>query len=143
MEQILEHLWLGNLEDAEQEHLSPLPKIGAILTLNEQRPVTPLALFHSPIPDEVCLPGHVWQSRIELLAQLQESLVTTLVHCRLGVSRSPALVAAYLAYRNIAPDITKALSYVRSRRSVVNVHPETWRGVIAWWEQRHHGEDAR
>lgn len=136
MEQILERLWLGNFEDAEVAHLSAFPKFGALVTLCEAAPQTPLALFHSPIPDEIYLPASVWQCRVELLVQLQDSLVTTLVHCRLGVSRSPALVAAYLAYRNVMPDVTKALGYVMGRRNVVKVHEATWQGVEAWFSSR-------
>lgn len=136
MEQILERLWLGSFEDAEIAHLSPLPKFGALVTLCEAAPQTPLALLHMPIPDEVFLEAHLWASRVETLAQLQESLVTTLVHCRLGVSRSPALVAAYLAHIGMMPTPERALGYVMGRRKVVNVHSDTWYGVTSWWSNR-------
>ena len=136
MNQILDRLWLGDMDDGLVAHECPMPKIGAILALNERAYQTPLAYFHVSMPDEVFLPGHIWQSRVETLAQLQESLVTTLVHCRLGVSRSPALVAAYLAHIGMMPDVTKALGYVMGRRSVVKVHDATWAGVTSWWSQR-------
>ena len=133
MDQILERLWLGDLTDAEHAHESTLPKISAIVTLCEAQPQTPLAHFPMAIPDEMYLPFEIWQAHVALLAQLQESLVTTLVHCRLGVSRSPALVAAYLAYCGWMPTPSKALGYVMGRRSVVKVHEETWRGVEDWF----------
>lgn len=136
MDQILEHLWLGSFEDAENAHLSVLPKFGAVVTLCEAQPHTPLELFHMPMPDEVYLDSGIWQARIETLKQLQDARATTLVHCRLGVSRSPALVAAYLAYIGLMPDAVRAMSYVKNRRSVVNAHSETLRGVEMWWRQR-------
>ena len=146
MNQILEHLWLGSFDDAEQAHVLPMPHIEMLLTLCES-PVgnTPLPMIHLPIPDEVFLPGHIWEERVQCLAHLLSRHTCTLVHCRVGVSRSPALVAAYLAHGGMMPDVTTALRYVMGRRSVVKVHEATFAGVEAWWNQRqqHQGEDAK
>jgi protein-tyrosine phosphatase len=137
MEQILEHLWLGSLDDAERAHLSPLPRIEMLFTLREKPlEMTPLSYIHMPMPDEVILPAAIWEERVQKLAELQRMQICTLVHCRLGVSRSPALVASYLAHCGMMPTPLKALGYVMGRRSVVNVHEATWRGVEYWWSRR-------
>lgn len=137
MDQITARIWLGSLEDAQ----SPLAQSSMAATLNlcEHRYPTSLAYWHLPMPDEVFLAPSVWQVRVDALTNLQLSLVTTLVHCRLGVSRSPSLVAAYLASIGAYDTPDAALDFLQRRRACVNPHPDTWRGVLHWWEQRQKG----
>ena len=131
MEQILDRLWLGDATDAEALKYSR----GAVLTLNEDIPrlISSIMHVHAPIPDEVFLPPPIWIELLHTLTQLVHQYSVVLVHCRLGVSRSPALVAAYLAWCGHSQDPERALAYVKGKRRRVNVHPETWSGVIAWW----------
>lgn len=127
MDQILDRLWLGDFADAEQA----CAPIDYLLTLCEACPPSTLRVAHFSIPDEVYLPVE-WSDLVKHLSMfLQRS--TVLVHCRLGKSRSPALVAAYLASIGWH-DPETALAYVKSKRAIVEVHSETWRGVTAWWE---------
>lgn len=128
MNQVLDRLWLGDFTDAETVTVG---QCTCVMTLCERAPfLTSGAIrhIHAPIPDEVWLPPSMWSAlvyAVTLAVQKEEAVV--LVHCRLGVSRSPALLAAYLArcgYR-----LETALAYLVSLRSVVAPHAETWRGV--------------
>lgn len=132
MDQILERLWLGDFADAEA--VTPA-QCQLVVSLCEAKPNTAegVRCFHCPIPDEVFLAPTDWGNLAggvkNLLYQKKSSV---LVHCRLGKSRSPALVAAYLASIGWR-DPESALAYVKSRRAIVEVHSETWRGVLEWW----------
>lgn len=139
MDQILDRLWLGDFEDAAAyaDLSTQAFPMQAILTLCEAAPilVPPILTqhIHAPIPDEVCLPREVWAELLHALTDLLHSRASVLVHCRLGVSRSPALVAAYLAQCGHSRDIDAAVRFVTARRNVVQIHPETRRGVENWW----------
>ncbi len=132
MDWILDRLACGSLEDVPTlDHT-----ITRILTLCEQRCVPPRSTVfvdHRPLPDAVWLPPDVWRARVDTLAHLlQRCQLTVLVHCRLGVSRAPALCAAYLMQCGMGPE--EARAYVEARRPAAAIHPETWRGVLAWGE---------
>lgn len=130
MDQILDRLYLGNFEDAEKVTLE---QCTAVITLCEKAPVLTSPDFahtHAPIPDEVYLEPYVWNELLHALTKAVRDEKAVLVHCRLGVSRSPALVAAYLAQCGYI--LEHALAYLVSRRICVAPHSETWRGICAW-----------
>ena len=141
MNRILDHLYLGassDLTDAtsfasDQRALAPCT---AVLTLCEVAPPPDHGLLrvHYPIPDERYLPILAWDTAVCLIAAWLRAGETLLVHCRLGVSRSPAVVAAYLAWRAHDPDPETAMAFLKTLRPIVNTHPETWRGVTDWWD---------
>lgn len=138
MNKILDRLWLGNFEDAAA-YATPASQafpFDAVLTLCEAAPPVAAQLqhIHAPIPDEMWLPPAVWAELCHALGELLHHRASVLVHCRLGVSRSPALVAAYLARCGHSGDVEAALRFVTERRTVVRVHAETWRGVVEYWE---------
>ena len=132
MDQILDRLYLGDFTDAEAVTLD---QCTCVLTLNEVLPVltSPFIVHvHRPTPDEVYLPPYIWGGLVTLLAEALHQEDAVLVHCRLGVSRSPSLVAAYLYACGYAKTVTTALAYLVSRRSVVAPHSETWKGILEW-----------
>lgn len=140
MDQILDRLWLGTVEDAAAftDPTTQAIPMTAILSLNEAAPTihSSITHIHAPIPDEVYLPMPTWHELLHTLTKLLHNRATVLVHCRLGVSRSPSLVAAYLAQCGHSRDPQAALAYVVSRRGCVRPHEDTWRGVTDFWERR-------
>ncbi len=129
MDQILPRLFLGDFADAEAVQPS---QIQGILTLCEAPPVLSyygIEHAHAPIPDEVFLQHYVWRELLHVLSSLVACVPhgNILVHCRLGVSRAPSLVALYLT--QCGWTLETALALLVSRRSVVAPHSETWRGV--------------
>ena len=127
--QILPRLFLGDFVDAES---MTIDQVQCIISLSEASPhvADGITHIHAPIPDEMWLPPSVWNELVYALAQAVRDELVVLVHCRLGVSRSPALVVAYLA--QCGWTIETALEFVKKRRSVVNIHHETLRGVMQW-----------
>ena len=139
MDWILDRLACGALDDVSAA-LSP--SLTAILSLCEAQPpaVPGRTMIHAPIPDEMVLPGQVWDELTGCLSGLLMQGHAVLVHCRLGVSRAPSLCAAYLIRCGFGLDAAREL--VCQRRVVAQPHAETWRGVVVWRATRdvaHHG----
>lgn len=142
MDRILDRLWLGDAQDANA-YADPTTQhypVRAILTLCEAKPCVHASVehVHAPIPDEVFLPASAWGELLHCLGGLLGGTHRghVLVHCRLGVSRSPALLAAYLAVCGHSRDPDWALAYILARRREIKPHPETMRGVYQYWEAR-------
>lgn len=142
MNKILDSLYFGAFSDADGATRETLAPCTAILTLCEAAPAHGLRGMHYPLPDEVFLPESAWQTGMFILAAWINSGETVLVHCRLGVSRAPALVAAYLALTGHFPDPTTAGKWLGMLRPIVRIHPATMAGVMAWWDIHSGGRDA-
>jgi protein-tyrosine phosphatase len=129
MQFLLPHLAIGSFEDVATLAGSQVTRI---VTVCEARPETPLIILHRPIPDEMWLPPRVWQGLVEDIHALRMHGHTIFVHCRLGISRAPTAVAAYLIFCGYAPQ--EALALIQAQRPMVRPHPETWRGMLEWSE---------
>ena len=128
MDWILGRLACGSLADVDA-----LPAaVTVVVNLSQHVSTAAVPVLHHEIPDEVWLDASVWSGLTHLLGGLLQRGDTALVHCRLGVSRAPALCAAYLMRCGMAPE--EALAYVTARRALAAVHAETWRGVTQWAE---------
>jgi len=58
-----------------------------------------------------------------------------LVHCEMGISRSPSLVASYLhQYRGL--DLDQAIAAVQAVRPIADPHPELIRSLRHYHQQR-------
>jgi protein-tyrosine phosphatase len=134
VDQIGDRLWLGASEDCA---ILGGVSIAAVLTLCETAPTMPDGVLHLhwPIPDEVFLPPDLWGRLIGQLAVILAGGHRTLVHCRLGVSRAPTLVAGYLLQTGEVLTPAEALTVLRGSRACVNPHPATWAGMVAWWRE--------
>jgi hypothetical protein len=137
MDWILPRLALGNLDDA-QAYLANEPSsrhcFMNVCQLSYEAPG--YGLVWHPIADEVCHPPPVWRALVQDLWLSLQAYETVLVHCRLGKSRSPALVAAYLTACGQSVNLEWALTYVTQQHGDTEIHPETWRGAVQWWEGR-------
>lgn len=130
MDQVFPRLYLGNFEDAEQVSRDECP---CIMTLCERAPTlcdAGFAHIHAPIPDETYLKPHVWNERVCALTRAVRDEPAVLVHCRLGVSRSPTLLAAYLTCCGWT--LESALALLVLVRPQVRPHAETWRSMCDW-----------
>ncbi len=135
MDWILGRLACGTFDEA-QVLVADGPFDG-VLNLSERFSETVVPCIHAPMPDEVFLERALWETQIAILGTLlRRSRRAVLVHCRLGVSRSPALCAAYLTASGMARDPSEGLAIVQAQRRVTKIHPETLRGIVAWWQQR-------
>ena len=136
MERILDRLYLGAYADVGGVPPADLAPCTAILTLCERAPTTTMHRVHYPIPDEAYLGIPAWDTAILLVADWVMAGETLLVHCRLGVSRAPAVVAGYLALSGYSRDLSMAVATVQAIRPQVAIHRETFRGLSDWWASR-------
>ena len=135
MDWILGRLACGTFDEAQV--LVADGPFDVAMNLSERLSETVVSGIHVPMPDEVFLPWGLWERQVFTLSTLlRKSRRAVFVHCRLGVSRSPALCAAYLAVAGVTQSVSEALEIVQARRRVTKIHPETWRGVVAWEERR-------
>ena len=138
MDWIFDRLALGCQEDGIA---ATAPSITTCLHVGQQvyTPHHGVSLLHVPIEDEVCLPQGTWSPLVYVLGTFLRHGERVLVHCRLGKSRSPALVCAYLMQCGMGPE--EARAYVHLLHPVMAIHPETWRGVMEWWERMQAGSN--
>jgi protein-tyrosine phosphatase len=130
MNQILDRLFLGSLADGQ----AATAPITCLLNVSQYSYDSPLRTIWAPLEDEVLLPPEEWQSLVHVLAVQLSHGETVLVHCRLGKSRAPALVAAYLVSCGWTPG--GARNCVQARRREVAIHEATWAGIDQWWMER-------
>ncbi len=135
MDQILERLYLGSLEDAQ---VQPAP-VTRILNLAQRSYLSQIPCRWYWIPDERWLPAPVWERLSAQVARwIDGEHQCVLVHCRLGVSRSPSVVVATLLRCGYFREPETALQYVHRCRELVNPHQATWASLCAWWQERTH-----
>lgn len=98
MTRIWERLFIGSLQDAERlSHKNPCG-IATVITLCEQcvkGKAAGVRYIHLPIEDDKAVPSDQFEAVMDSIAEnIQDG--TVLVHCALGLSRSPTLTAAYM-----------------------------------------------
>ena len=95
------NLWIGNAGDGRDPER--LLQAGVVAVMNfaaeEPSPVLPRSMIycHFPIVDGATDDQAILRVAIHTLVSLLKNQVPTLVHCRAGMGRSPAVVAAALA----------------------------------------------
>ena len=138
MDRVIAGLWLGDFEDCRQ--ISGIDESRAVMTLCEAKPPLPPSVLHIhlPIRDEIYLLPDLWGRLIGTLTALMDQGKAPLVHCRLGVSRAPTLVAGYLLTTGQASTPDAALAFLQNCRPCVRPHPATWQGMVAFWQESQH-----
>lgn len=121
--QIIDHLYIGDLQDAETFRKNK-PE-GVILCVLENRPTQePFKAYHIPIITES---GHVHTDQLDHIAFFLETLLAkkceVLVHCAAGIERSPLAVAYFLAY-------SKGIPIEESYKIVKRGRPQTQERTI-------------
>ena len=95
----------------------------------------PLARMQIPLADSPFaeLAAHLPHATAFISDALRDPRARVLVHCAMGVSRSPSVVAAWLmAARGWAPE--EAIEYVRGRRAGVCPNEGFVRQLHEYWE---------
>jgi protein-tyrosine phosphatase len=125
--QVLERVWIGSIDTAQDEYFIRDNNIGLIVNCTRHVPSPfkdDIPTYRIPIDD-----SKDWQPLFlkhirQVTRQMHLILTTTdksiLVHCHAGVSRSSSVVASYLIlYQGFSPD--NAIAYIQSMK------PETFR----------------
>ena len=117
---VIDGLYISGRRDAEAVSLANPLQIMSVITLSEDpvgRRNPAIRYLHFPVQDArpICIS---WLNAI--LTAIEESMSrgAVLVHCGVGISRSPAVVAAYLDRIGFL-DFNAALSYLEGLRPAV------------------------
>lgn len=117
---VLDHLYLGSLEDAEELSRANPHRITTVISLCREpvvQRVSGVRYLHFPVRDARPI-SIAWLNAI--LCALEESMArgSVLIHCGAGMSRAPTVVAAYLDRIGFL-GFARALSYLEALRPVV------------------------
>ena len=131
MHHIVNNLWLGSQQDADDLVRTNPEKITAILNVRGPDAYYPFgrdqsaehpgkAYKYIPAPDiGIIYPGHVKEALAWLHEQTRERI---LIHCKHGISRSPGFLAAFMVESGIAATLDDAKAAISAHRPV---HPAT------------------
>jgi len=114
MSHILENLYLGSLEDA----LNAPPDFVIVCVLEYQPSNEPPGAYRFPFLEGGVANVKVLDDFADLVDKLLSEGEKVLVHCGMGVERSPLAVVWYL-HKKKGMSIPEAYRYVMNRRSVV------------------------
>ena len=132
MNWITSRLAIGTLDDGR--NLAVADQFNEILNISQYDYFSPtVPMMHLPMQDETWLGPWVWQERLKAIEVGLRNRQKLLVHCRLGKSRSPALVTAWLTRSGMG--LEEARKIVYTNHPLSDIHPETWRSLCDWWER--------
>jgi histidinol-phosphate aminotransferase len=123
MDFITSQLAVGSREDAENSAALAACGIDTLLSLAPlARPSGVARQFSVALPDRVVLPGALIDEAVNFLLDQTARGRRVLVHCEMGISRSPTIAAAYLHLAQ-GVDLAQALRSVRAARPIAEPHP--------------------
>jgi GGDEF domain-containing protein len=129
MHRIVNNLWLGSQQDADELVRNNPEKITAILNVRGPDAYDPpgrdQAAEHPgkaykwiPAPDiETIFPKHVKEA-LRWLREQTDKGERILIHCKYGISRSPAFLAAFMVESGISPNLEEAKATISVHRAV-------------------------
>jgi GGDEF domain-containing protein len=129
MNHIINNLWLGSQQDADELVRNNAEQITAILNVRGpdayQPPGRDQAAAHPamaykwiPAPDTGLIsPGHV-KAALQWLEQQTDKDARILIHCMFGISRSPGFLAAFMVQSGISSSLEDARATISARRPV-------------------------
>lgn len=141
MTEIIPNLWLGNLDLTYDLEFLQEAKITHVLSILEIDHLTPAmaakGVIHMSIrmydSDEEPI-YNVFPTTSNFIEDALKKGGSVYVHCLMGISRSPTLVAAYLMKtRNISAE--EALTFLVERRPIVSPN-DGFRAALVQWEGR-------
>jgi GGDEF domain-containing protein len=129
MDHIVNNLWLGSQQDADELARNNSEKITAILNVRGADAYKPPGRDQSaehpgkaykwiPAPDTgVIYPEHVKEALLWLQEQTDKR-ERILIHCKYGISRSPAFLAAFMVESGISSTLEEAKATISVHRDV-------------------------
>lgn len=131
---------VGAMSDALDDLGLQAKRIGAALSLS---PVAlDVAVAHHcllEIKDRVALPHEAIAAAVAFIAEQVREGRRVLIHCEMGVSRSPSLAICYL-HECCGMSIETAIGHVKSVRPSADPHPALIASIREYYGQCH--EDA-
>lgn len=137
MDWITEHIALGDRDDAMYPvGVDSVLNVAAEVEVEHQLPHR-----HIRIRATGPIPRNQIELAVDYLRAQRQFGRTILVHCQSGISRSPSILAAYLALdMNISPDA--ALVRIREKREYVDPEQPAWASAVNFVNSRRTTETA-
>eukprot|EP00668_Euglena_longa_P003793 GGOE01004450.1.p1 GENE.GGOE01004450.1~~GGOE01004450.1.p1 ORF type:complete len:212 (+),score=66.03 GGOE01004450.1:70-705(+) len=125
MDEILPFLFVGCEGAAEDVNLLVSHHVSYVLTVSDRLPAAAsrypphFAVYHVPLSDFGETPlEHVTEDCFAFINTARDADAKVLVHCQVGVNRSPSIVIAYLMKHRFC-NLLKGCKEVKERRPVV------------------------
>jgi protein-tyrosine phosphatase len=117
----------------------PREEFDSVLNVGVEVPILhDLACLHLPMEHERSISIELFEQARHFLSEAERHGHKVFVHCKVGQSRSPAVVAVWLAIRNKV-DFETALGWVRDKRNGVYLIPEVMKSAdeyVKWYAAR-------
>lgn len=122
---IVDQLYVGDLRDALMLQVFNSENITAVLNVCEEKDniLSPIKYASIPFADGKSIPREQFESCMLWLTNQYKQGDNILIHCTLGVSRSPTICAAFMAKIGLAPTIHDAYQIVKASRNQANPSP--------------------
>ncbi len=128
-------LAVGSRDDALNSLTLRRHKIGAILSLAEIAPPATIDCHHYlEMSDRVPVPPRLIQQAVDYLESCTARGLRVLIHCQMGISRSPTLAACFL-HQTAGMPLCDALKHLKEVRPQVAPHPTLLASVYRHYEQ--------
>jgi GGDEF domain-containing protein len=129
MHHIVNNLWLGSQQDADDLIRSNPENITAILNVRgpdayhppgrDQSPLHPGKAYKwIPAPDTGVLSTDHVREAVLWLQEQAEKKQRILIHCKHGISRSPGVLAAFMVKSGICSNLAQAIAEIKTCRNV-------------------------
>ncbi len=129
MHHIVNNLWLGSQQDADDLIRHNPENITAILNVRgpdayhppgrDQSPLHPGKAYKwIPAPDTGVLSSDHVREAVFWLQEQTEKQQRILIHCKHGISRSPGVLAAFMVKSGISSNLAQAIAAIRTCRNV-------------------------
>ena len=123
MDQVTPRLFLGSRSDAANPALLKQHAIDAVLSLEPVRLIASVRCqLILQLKDRQPMPLATLEQAVDFIALQIEQGRRVLVHCQMGISRSPTLVLAYL-HRHAGLSLDQALARIQRARPQAEPHP--------------------
>lgn len=140
--QILPNLWLGSEKNEHND--AWLAKAGIKHDVHatwNKRVIPGIKLHWVKIDDEPS--ADIYRFFPQITSEIDKALSKgepVLVHCQMGISRSPTLVAAYLMKKKNMT-AAEAIAFIEAKRDIINPN-KGFVKQLQQWEQHLTGEEA-
>ncbi|MEH6813641.1 MAG: dual specificity protein phosphatase [Motiliproteus sp.] len=135
MQLITPQIALGSRMDAADPVLLEQFSIDAVLSMEPVRLIQPVSCqMILQVKDRVPLPDMTIQHAVEFMHQQVTAGKRVLIHCQMGISRSPALLMAYLhQHQNLS--LLQALQQIQRLRPQAEPHPVLIQSLQAYYRE--------
>ncbi len=136
MHLVTPQLVIGSRDDAANAEQLQQFGIEAMLSLEPVRLIRPIACQMTlQVKDRIALPDAVIEQAVGFIHQQLTLGRRLMAHCQMGISRSPALIMAYL-HQHQGLSLNQAQALIQQVRKQAEPHPALLQSLQRYYSQR-------